>query len=324
MSGSRTDILDWIEQGRLRPDSLPGALRIAGVTPSARDWHKFLDQLTLWLGTVFCAAAVIFFFAYNWQEMGRFAKFGLIEALIVASMVLCWRLDLERMPGKAALLLATLLTGALLALVGQTYQTGADTYELFAAWAAAVFVWVAIGRFGALWLVWLGLLNLAAMLYFETFGGIFGLLFDTEKKLWALFALNTVALCLWEGAAQLGVAWLRERWPVRILATASGSLVTVLMVWAVLDFNRANTPFAVLAYFAWMAAAYFYYRLRLLVVFVLAGGVVRVIIVVTAFLSKQILRHADAGGFLIIGLVIIGLSALGGFWLKSVATEERT
>lgn len=323
MSGLRPALLDWIEQGRLRPEGIAAALDIAGMMPGRRDWQRFLDQLALWLGTVFCAAAIIFFLAYNWQEMGRFAKFALVEILMAGSLVLCWRLDLERLAGKAVLLLTTLLTGALLALVGQTYQTGADTYELFAAWALAVLPWVAIARFGALWLVWLALLNLAAILYFETFGGLFGLLFDTQRQLWTLFAINTIALCIWEGAARLGVAWLRERWSARILAVASGGLITVLMVWAVIDARDAFRTGAVLAYLAWMAGAYAYYRHRLPDVFVLAGGVLSVIVVVTAFLSKQMLRHWEAGALLFIGLTIIGLSALGGLWLKSIAIEEH-
>lgn len=322
MGAPRTTLLHWIEQGRLPPAHIPEALRIAGVTPGAHDWRRFFDQLTLWLGTVFCAAAVIFFFAYNWQSMGRFAKFGLVELLILGSMALCWRLGLEKNAGKAVLLLATLLTGALLALVGQTYQTGADTYELFAVWALAVLPWIVLGRFGALWLVWLALVNLAAILYFQIFGGMFGWIFSTEKKMWTLFALNTVALLVWEGAAQTGAAWLRERWSARILATASGGLVTTLMVWAVLDSHGPNRPYAVLAYAAWMAAAYLWYRHRQTDVFVLAGGVLSAIIVVTVILVK-IMERMEAGAFLFIGMVIIGLSALGGLWLKSVAQEEH-
>lgn len=321
MSGSRAEILEWVKQGRLSRDAMPTALHLAGITPDRNAWRKFLDRLALWLGVIFCAAAVIFFFAYNWKEMGRFTRFGLVEALIVASVLACWRQDLNHVAGQATLLLASLLVGALLALVGQTYQTGADTYELFAVWALAILPWVVVSCFGALWLVWLGLANLAVMLYFQTFGRWLGIVFDFENQLWVLFALNTVALCIWELAAYRGVSWLRERWPVRILAVASGAAISVLAVWAVLD-NRSNKMAALPAYAIWMFAAYFAYRLRMRDVFVLAAGVLSLIIFIAAFLSKQMLHHDSAGGFLFIGLVVIGLSALGGLWLKSVATEE--
>ncbi len=51
------------------------------------------------------------------------------------------RLGPECTPGKAALLLATLLLGVFLALFGQTYQTGADPWQLFANWALLILPW---------------------------------------------------------------------------------------------------------------------------------------------------------------------------------------
>lgn len=324
MSDNRAEILEWIELGRLQSDALPTALRLAGLRPSLADWRNFFHALTLWLGVVFCAAAVIFFFAYNWQAMGRFAKFGLVEILIIVSLVLCWRFDLNRMVGQSALLFATLLIGALLALVGQTYQTGADTYELFGVWAMAVLPWVVVGCFSPLWLVWLALINLTAILYYQTFSGLFGWLFDNEQILWALFILNTTALCCWETAAQNGVSWLRERWSARMLAVASGSLITILATWTILDFDEHGTLSALLVYLVWMVVAYVFYRHVLKDVFVLAGGVLSAIIFITVWLSKLMLKHDEAGAFLFIGLLIIGLSAVGGFWLKSVANEVRS
>ena len=324
MSEHRTAILEWIEQGRLSSDALATALRLAGLRPSRTDWRNFFHHLTLWLGALLCACAVIFFFAYNWQAMGRFAKFGLVEVLIIVSLVLCWRLELNRVTAQATLLFATLLIGALLALVGQTYQTGADTYELFGVWAMAVLPWVAVSYFTPLWLVWLSLINVTVILYDLTFGGLFGFLFDSEDILWALFILNTTALCCWEFAAQVGVSWLRERWSVRLLAFASGSLITILATWAIVDFGEHHKTTALLVYAVWMLAAYGFYRHVCKDVFVLAGGVLSAIIVITVWLSDQMLEHDDGGAFLFIGMVIIGLSAAGGFWLKSVVNEGRT
>jgi uncharacterized membrane protein len=323
MSATRDDVLDWMQEGRLKRDALPAALRIAGITPTRSNWMDFLDRLTLWLGVVFLAAALIFFFAYNWQDMGRYAKFGLVEVPMAACLVLCWKLGVERIAGKAVLLLIALLTGALLALVGQIYQTGADTFELFAVWALAVLPLVAVGCFSALWLFWIALLNVALALYFNTFGIVFGVIFSGEKLLWTLFVFNTLALCIWEGAAQLGVQWLQERWPVRVLALASGGVVMALAVWAIVDDHAARVA-AAPAYLGWMTTAYFVYRRWRRDLFVLAGGVLSAIIVVAVFLADKLLRHDSGGGWLLIGMVVIGLSAAGGIWLKSIAKEERT
>jgi uncharacterized membrane protein len=319
MASDRSDILDWADQGRIPPERLREAMELAGVLPGAQDWRRFLDRMLLFMGVAAVGAGAIFFFAYNWQDLGRYARFALLELPLLALLVIVWRLGVDRMAGKAALLLAALLAGALLALVGQTYQTGADSFELFAAWALAILPWALVARFPALWIAWLALANVALSLYFVTFG-FWGMLFAPRKLLWLLFGLNTAALLLWEGLAAAGIAWLRERWSARIVATASGALVATLALYDILGW-RDSSHWGVPAWLAWIAAAYAAYRHRLKDLYVLAGGVLSVIVIITALLGKQ-MRMNHAGEFLFLGLLVIGMSAAGGYWLKRVATEE--
>jgi uncharacterized membrane protein len=318
----RNDILEWAADRKLRAADVPRAARLAGILPTAAGWRRFLDRLTLWLAVVLLCAAVIMFFAHNWQALGRYAKFGLVEALFVVAVLAAWRFGPDRIAGQAALLGAAILVGALLALIGQVYQTGADPWELFAVWAIAILPWVAILRFAPLWLFWLALVNLAAILYHQAFGGLIGVLFGTERLLWVLLGLNTVALVAWEFLALRGIEWLQPRWAPRVLATASGGLATALGVWAVFGFRTVGVAGA-LAYGAWLGGAYAFYRYRMRDVFVLAGGVLSGIIVVASVLSRVLLDlgGAEAGAFLLIGLAVIGLSAAGGFWLRRVAQE---
>ena len=320
MADPRNEVLDWSEQGRIAPGKLREALEVAGALPSAAQWRRFLDRLLLWMGSVMLAAAAIFFFAFNWDQMGRLAKIGLVEALIVVALVFLWRLGLERPAGKAVLFAAALLAGGLLALIGQIYQTGADTWELFAVWAAAILPWALIGRLAPLWVLWLALVNLAVSLYYATFGLLFGFVFAPERLLWLLFGLNTGALVLWEGCAAAGIEWLRERWSARALATASGVLVTWLALTDLFAL-RGSSLWGVPAWLLWIGAAYAAYRHWLKDVYVLSGGVLSAIVVIASFLAKH-MPMRDAGSFLFIGLVIIGLSAAGGWWLKNVVNEQ--
>ena len=312
----------WVAEGHLTTDSLPRALRIAGTLPGPVAWRRFLDGLALWMGAVFLAAAVIFFFAYNWKELGHFTRFGIVELLLLAAILASWRLGLERMSGKAALLLATLLVGALLALVGQTYQTGADPWELFATWAIFVLPWVVIARFAPLWLLWIALVNLSVSFYYHAFAGLIGLLFGTETLWWTLAGVNTAALAAWELAARRGVPWLAERWAPRIVATAAAGYVTLLAAWGIFDRDIMGI-WEFIAYFAWLACAYVIYRRRVRDLYLLALGVLSLVIVVAVFLGHNIARHGDAGAFLFVGMAVLGLSAAGGWWLRSVAREEE-
>jgi uncharacterized membrane protein len=314
MADGRAETLDWIEAGRVAPGGTVPALRLAGALPDRAAWRSFILHLTLWLGTIALASAVIFFFAYNWADLGRFAKFGLVEAAFIMSVAIYLIADRDGLISKAALTLATLVTGALLALIGQTYQTGADTWQLFALWAVAVLPFVLIARFAPLWLVWLGLLHLAIFFYFEDSH-------DGEALLWTLFAVDAVALIAWEAAARRGVAWLQERWSPRLVAVAGGTVATILMLVAIFDSGWGRDDLGIAGYAAWMGAAYVWYRHIRPDLFVLAAGALSLIVVVTSWLSMHLI-DAAAGGFLMIGISIILMSAGAAIWLRKLAREQ--
>lgn len=48
-------------------------------------WFSWARRMLLFLGSALVLAGIIFFFAYNWAAMGRFLKFGLIEARLTTS-----------------------------------------------------------------------------------------------------------------------------------------------------------------------------------------------------------------------------------------------
>jgi len=317
----RATILDWAERGAI--DDARAALAAAGVLPTRERWREFLDELLLWSGAVALGAAVVFFIAHNWSALGRFAKFALLQAVVIAAVLGYWRLGPDRASGKAALLVACIALGALLAFVGQTYQTGADTYELFAAWALLIVPWVALGRYAALWVLWLALANLAVSLYFRTFGGFLGIVLSDEDQLRVLFALNTAALVAWELAARRA-AWLALRWAPRTIAVASGTTITLLALSTIFGAPFGSAATAV-AYVVWVGCVYYAYVHIVRDVFMLAGGCLSVIAVVTALVGRPLLGgDPDAGGFLLLAMIVIAMAAAAGWWLKKLAAEPAT
>jgi uncharacterized membrane protein len=315
----RATLLEWSERGLISDPR--AALDAAGVLPNARDWRGFLDRLLLWSGAVALGAALVFFIAYNWDDLGRFAKFALVEALVAVAVIGYWKLGVERAGGKASLLLASIFVGALLALFGQTYQTGADTWELFATWAAMIAPWVLVSRFAVLWMAWLAISNVAISLYFNTHPRLLHFIFATEQLLWTLFVLDTIALVAWALAARR-VAWLNERWAPRLLIVATGATITALVLHAILDWRDA-TRVAVLIYPAWLAAIYVAYRRLDRDLLALAAACLSVIVVTTTFLTRHLVvdGRAESAPFLFIALVVIAMAASAGAWLKAVARE---
>src|SRR5437899_3786357 len=110
----RNAILGWSERGAIT--DARAALDMAGALPHAQHWRAFLDRLLLWSGAVALAAAVVFFIAHNWNYLGKFAKFGLVDSLVLAGALGYWWLGSENADGKSSLLVAFVLLGALLEL----------------------------------------------------------------------------------------------------------------------------------------------------------------------------------------------------------------
>lgn len=322
-SEERKALMAWAVAGRIPAERLEEALLLSGLHPDLDAWRRFGLRLAFLAGAVLVAAGVIFFFAYNWAAMPRWAKFALAEAALVAATLAALRLGLETLPGRAALLGATVLLGAALALYGQIYQTGADTWQLFATWAVLAAPWVIAARWSVLWLSWLLLLNLATGLYFSLFGPMWGwvaLFFGPQTVLWALFFLDTAALALWEAAARAGWPAAQSLWALRLVAWGAGGCATVLGVWGVLD-RRAEGAM-ILAYLAWMAAAWGWYRFMRRDLLVLAGWILSATIFVATILGKSVIRGDAPGGYFLVSLAVLAMAVAGGRWLHNLAAAE--
>jgi uncharacterized membrane protein len=142
---------------RLPAPAVATALALTGQQPDATAWRVFAATLLHAAGLGALGAGILFFVAANWQDYGVIGRFALLQGALLACVgVALWR---PMRYGPSALILATLLTGASLALFGQTYQTGADVHELFFTWALLALPFALAGRSGALWAVWWGVLN---------------------------------------------------------------------------------------------------------------------------------------------------------------------
>lgn len=322
MNKSRAQALiqQWTAQKSIPSHKAAEALAVADVTPAASSWHGFLDKLLLANGGGLFLFGVIFFFAFNWQAITRFHKFAMIEGLVVASLWAYghWQ---QKASGKMWLLAASVFVGVLLAFYGQTYQTGADTWQLFATWAALITPWALLAQLAALWFIWLLLLNLSLFLYFHAFHGFFGLIFSGGSIHLALFCFNSLALLAWELAAR-HLAWLQGRREVRLLAVMSGFSISWLMLSFIFNDSADSNGFMLLVYPAWLAAMYWVYRYLIIDVFMLAGLCLSVIVVSTAFWGDSLLKANDGLGFFALAFWVIILSSAAIKWLKQVVAQE--
>lgn len=163
----RRAALDEIARGHtLSEPAIALALDLTGARPDREAWRTFARRLCGAAGIAALGAGAIFFVAANWQDYGLLGRFAILQAAFALSVAVAWWRPPPQVAGQAGTILAILLTGALLALFGQSYQTGADLYELFFIWAILALPFALAGQSGAAWATWWIVLNVALALYF--------------------------------------------------------------------------------------------------------------------------------------------------------------
>ena len=96
------------------------------IYSDAKSWKKFLQLLFISLGVGFSVTGILFFFAYNWDDLHKFTKLGMIEGLIVALTLFVLFSKLSQNVKNIILTGTAVLVGVLIAVFGQIYQTGAN------------------------------------------------------------------------------------------------------------------------------------------------------------------------------------------------------
>ena len=318
------------------------ALALGGAVPDRVAFAQAASRFLMLAGTALIVAGVAAFFAFNWAELHHLAKFALIEGGIVAAVFVAWRQGLDRLAGQAALFGASFLTGVLLAIYGQAYQTGADPYGLFLGWAALILGWAVIGRQAGLWLLLAVLVNLALVLYWgqvlhppgawiedlaDAFGPAswIGYLLSDFRLAQLVFGLNGVLLIAWEFGARRGAAWMRGRWFPRLIALFALAAITdaALLLIFTSGFREADRLHLVapVLFAAFVAAALWYYRAVERDLFILAAGLLAVIVVATALVARFLLDGFDA--FLALSVLVVAQTAGAAAWLRRVARSWR-
>jgi uncharacterized membrane protein len=239
---NRKQLDAFVEQHELSPAAIAAAFELTHAVPTVIELQRFAARLLFVAGVLSLGAALVFFIAANWAALAILGRFALVEAALVAAIgVALWRPP-PHAAGRAALLLAFIATGALLALFGQTYQTGADVYELFLSWAAVGLVIVMAGRWSVTWAAWALVLNVALALFSgwrPESGWLFSLFFG-----WSLHPGDVMAVAmlvdlgLWVATLALrgtSAAPLAPRWLGRFVLACAIGFATAAGIVAIVD-----------------------------------------------------------------------------------------
>ena len=259
------DLLALVAAGELPANRLAAALGLTGLAPvDGADWRRAWLRLLPAVAILLAIAAAICIVAANWQALGRFTKFGAGLALLIAVVVAALAVGLDprsgpesirsqgrcRGRGRWLLLLAIGLIGPLLALYGQTYQTGADIHRLMSTWALLALPWMIAARLAAAWMLVLAIVEGACLFWLTAVNGWWWLPRPLSLPTWfAAALLQAAVLAFWELAARR-LAWLDSRWPQRTIAFAWLAILTVAVSMAIV---HDEVPWREATFVAWAA-----------------------------------------------------------------------
>lgn len=163
---TRASLSALCDAGGISPAAWLRAMEFCGFRPDGNAWLAYWRQLCLLGGALFFVAGVVCFIAWNWGEMSPLARMALTGAVVGGSGLASVLLGPDTRLGRVLLLVCGLCIGPMLAVFGQTYQTGAELWELFRVWTVLLVLlalagrqtglwfaaWLAANMFGALWL----------------------------------------------------------------------------------------------------------------------------------------------------------------------------
>lgn len=161
-------LLELAAKHKLTPRQTQHLLEGAQLGTEPSGLNTKLPRVVVALAAALGGLGLIMWIAANWEDFGRLPQFALLQGLVLlAGLGATLRVSL-----RAPLALLTLLgIGALLALFGQAYETGADPWQLFALWSALSLPLCWGTRSDLLWTPWVLVTATAIALWIHTYSG---------------------------------------------------------------------------------------------------------------------------------------------------------
>lgn len=290
-----------------------------------RQWLLWTERLTLTLATSLILASVMFFIAYNWYDMSKWFKFILVETAILMSLITALYPFKSKLINQTAGFAASFFTGVLLALIGQTYQTGADAWQLFALWSLLILPWVTLSKFAPHWALWLIVTNIGLGLWMQ----------QTIDLPQPSNAFINAAAALLNGTA-LGAlliarpkhTWLQNPWILRLLSLAVIYLLAQIAIEYISRSGGRTLWFSAIALITMVTQAALFYLSR----FKWKDFIIHALLVISLAIQFEFLMikaisdvKLETASFTVAAMITIALFALLITYLRSqYQTMEAT
>lgn len=286
----------------------------------ADKWGIWVSRLLLAIGLALVLCGIVYFFAFNWAKITPSVKLSSLQVAMVGCLVGAYFFSLKRTNGQILLLSASVLTGVFMAVFGQIYQTGADSYQLFMMWALLTLGWTIISNFAPQWIFWLAIMNVFLILWWM----------QTALPERELEYMIYIYLAILNGTA-LGLReyffsnnpWLQPRWILAFLTIAVTLPLLIPVVVFIFEPYRATYSVLISAItgFFGHGLLYAFFRFKRQDMWSLATIILSVCIIVEAVGLKILIETIDDSEillFLLMGLMTLGIFSAAVLYLRKI------
>ena len=264
-------------------------------------------QILQIIGLALIAVSIVYLLAANWWMLPKFVQLFMPQVLLLGSALLSVHFAAREKLRQSLDTVSGLMLGLSLAVIGQIYQTGADSYQLFLLWVLLLLPWLYrpnIGVFALFCVV----SQLALYFYFK-------------QSFWLVRAETAYLLSL-NLLTGLSLIYALRYYPVlRYLLIAVVVLISVFSMFRFIDSNSIWYLASVLV-LALLFSAYFYTRQQQLETSLLVAGLALSFSILIFDLTDQYLQNS-AAGLLVLALLIFGWFAAISALLIKLLPQSR-
>lgn len=268
-------------------------------------WKNYLIGLSFLLGTGFFCSGLISWIAANWYGFSHDEKFYGVQLLFILSLATSLlyhrppNQQYQALPSQVALFISAISIGGLFAIIGQTYQTGANNWQLFALWA--VFQSILLFAAPNIANAWLFLVTTmtACFLWLDT-----GHSWRQALSLYILIAISLLSIVMTE----LGKNFFNDqRW--RILIRFSALVLIISMLLLEFDLLSSTSRWHSLLNITIALALSWFYSRKIADIVIVALNILLLILTVAIESTHFLLNILgnDTISYIIIGLVVLAI-----------------
>lgn len=296
---------------------------LALIEPPRR-WGLWAGRLLGTTGAALVLCGIIYFFAFNWNRIPPFTRLGVVAAMIAAACLTVVVLGFGHRASATAATAAVTLVGVFLAVAGQIYQTGADAWTLFAAWASLTLAWTLLAGSAATWAVWITVAAVTIVTWWDQTQPA-DAAFHSGRNL-SLMALFGIALLGRETLAARGISWPAARWTRFFLGLPLLAAAVQLAVILLEEFGGFGPAegMAIAVIPLCLAAMAVVYRRPIPDLAMLAAVALAACIIADFALFRLLIdgsKRADIGTYFLMGVATLALFAAAVAWLRATSRK---